>query len=550
MVVYLGIFRPGYAINDDIKMISLVAGYPTGTPVPFLVFSNVLLGFLLVPLYGLPTHINWEVLFFILAQFMSVWALLDVVLSSWLKAGHKAFGTTVVLVSEAYFALNITFTTTASFACLAGSCMLISAARRSRNLRLAPILLGSILIVAGGLIRFEMVPIVLSLAVPAAALARKAFVIRRLVVSCLAVGLVVSACYLFDRLYVRASSDWHTYDVYNNTRSLIQDTHRLENLGRSVRRIGWSANDQELFIRWYYPDEQTYSLEKLQFLVTHVSALSSNPGFTMLSILQAPFSPFLLPYLLVICASYLWMYSHAHLGRAILPLVAIGCICVADNFYFGWAWKIADRILLSTLSATAILGFIVPSWLAEQALGHMSGSSETHDRRAWALYASCVALVASAALMLAQSGVTSGEHVIKQDLYQQILADITHLQLNGTIARDALIVSPAHGLPLEWASPWTLQFPTVAYLDMNWLTFSPSYDEALKAHKIEDLPAAMLQRHDVYLMTRENILPYIGRSYEEHEKVTVGFESFYAMPNPNSFAGYEGVHLYEVVPPR
>ena len=424
--------------------------------------------------------------------------------------------------------------------------MLLSAARTSRRPKWAPVFLGSILIVAGGLIRFEMVPIILSLAVPAAALAPKAFALRRLVISFLAVGLVVSACYLFDRLYVRASSEWHTYDVYNNTRSLIQDTHRLENLGRSVRRIGWSANDQELFVRWYYPDEQTYSLDRLQFLVKHVSALSSNPGYTMLSVLQAPFSPFLVPYLLVICASYLWMYSQRNLGRALLPLVAIACICVAENFYFGWAWKIADRILLSTLSATAILGFMIPYWLAEQAIGRMPGSAAYHPAKSWAFYASCVALLSSAALVLAQSGVTSAQRAAQQGQYGQILADLTHLQQNGAIANDALIVSPAHGLPLEWASPWTVQFPTVAYLDMNWLTFSPSYHEALKAHKVGDLPEDLLQKRDIYLMTRKNILPYIGLSYEEHQKLNVDFRSLYAMPNPNAFAGYEGVHLYQV----
>ena len=44
-ILYLFVFRPGYQVDDDITMIQLVSGY-FGKPVPFMVFSNVILGFL------------------------------------------------------------------------------------------------------------------------------------------------------------------------------------------------------------------------------------------------------------------------------------------------------------------------------------------------------------------------------------------------------------------------------------------------------------------------------------------------------------------------
>ena len=44
-VLYLFVFRPGYQVDDDITMIQLASGYLGGTPVPFMVFSNVILGF-------------------------------------------------------------------------------------------------------------------------------------------------------------------------------------------------------------------------------------------------------------------------------------------------------------------------------------------------------------------------------------------------------------------------------------------------------------------------------------------------------------------------
>jgi hypothetical protein len=545
--LYLGVFRPGYAINDDIKMISVVAGYPIGSPQPFLIFSNVLLGFMLVPLYALATRANWEVLLFVLLQFVSVWAVLQAVLSSSLAARHKAFAVVAVLVCEAYFVLNITFTTTASFACLAGSCLLLSGARSSRDFRLAPTLAGGGLIFVSSFIRFEMVPITLSLALPAVVLARRAFRLQRLVLALLATGLFVCAGYVFNLQYVRASQEWHAYDVYNNTRSLIQDTHRLENLGRTIRRIGWSANDQELFVRWYFPDPQTYSLDKLQFLVDHVPALSSDPVYTMMSVLGAPFSPSLLPYVLVMATACLWIQSQANRYGAVWPVLGLWVACLLVNAYFGSAWKVTDRILLSTFSTTAVLGFLVPLWLIADRPDGVQGKLATSGDRTKFFSAAGLTLIAAVGLTLFQSSTTSLANERKQELYRQVLSDLTKLEREGAISKDALIVSPGHGVPLEWADPWTVQYPSVAYLDMNWLTFAPPYNETLQAFGIQDLPAALYERGNLYLMTRANIVPYIRRAYLEHEGVTVDFRSIYAMPNPEGFVGYTDVHLYQVV---
>ena len=87
-ILYLFVFRPGYQVDDDITMIQLASGYLGGTPVPFMVFSNVILGFLLNFLYRLPTNLNWEILFFLGINFLSVWSLVNIVFSLPLKSVH------------------------------------------------------------------------------------------------------------------------------------------------------------------------------------------------------------------------------------------------------------------------------------------------------------------------------------------------------------------------------------------------------------------------------------------------------------------------------
>ena len=108
-ILYLFVFRPGYQVDDDITMIQLVSGY-FGKPVPFMVFSNVVLGFLLNFLYRLPTNLNWEILIFFGINFLSVWCLVTIVLSMPLKFAYRFFGILVILELDSLFLLNITFT--------------------------------------------------------------------------------------------------------------------------------------------------------------------------------------------------------------------------------------------------------------------------------------------------------------------------------------------------------------------------------------------------------------------------------------------------------
>ena len=42
-LICLGLLHPRYAINDDLKIIAILAGYPAGNPAPFPVFSKVCL---------------------------------------------------------------------------------------------------------------------------------------------------------------------------------------------------------------------------------------------------------------------------------------------------------------------------------------------------------------------------------------------------------------------------------------------------------------------------------------------------------------------------
>lgn len=398
---------------------------------------------------------------------------------------------------------------------------------------------GIALILIGSMIRILSVPPVLGFAAPAFLLAAWTGDRRRLAAGIIAGTLAISAFYGFDRLYVRAFPDWNAYYRYNATRELLHDTHRLENAGDQIHRIGWSGNDQELFARWFFPDPGLYSLDHIQYLVDRLPASAQDvPG------LLSAFFATLLELPAVVCfvlmlAVLLWGLSLRRPPSDIAAACVMWGIAILENLVLAWAYKDPDYLLLSTLVGSTVLGLIM--------LGVPSQTLPGAARSPRAFFgASILALGAGIALVAYHSIGLSQDNAKKELTYRQAVSDLSQLRTSGQIADDALIISPAHGLPLEWSNPLTLDLPPVAYYDTGWITFSPSYERVLEAFRIQSLPDALVENDNVYLMTRARFTQFLARYYEEHAGYAVAFDSIYTMPNSFGFSGYDDIHLYKV----
>ncbi len=181
--VILMILRPGYGTNDDIQIIATASGYMGGKPFPFLIFSNVLLGFVLNFLYGLNFKINWEIWLFVGMLFCSVWGLISLVLWHPLKISTKILGALIIILSSIYFVLNLTFTTAAAIASISGFCLLLTATQLSRMLKQNRFLFGVILILTGSLVRMESTALVLVILIPGIVICYRFFPTKNLILS-------------------------------------------------------------------------------------------------------------------------------------------------------------------------------------------------------------------------------------------------------------------------------------------------------------------------------------------------------------------------------
>jgi hypothetical protein len=543
-ILYLIVFRPGYQVDDDITMIQLASGYLGGQPVPFMVFSNVVLGFLLNFLYRLPTHLNWEIWLFFTLNFLSVWCLVYIIFSLPLKSTYKFFGVLVVFLSESLFLLNITFTTTATFAVISGFVSILAAAYKGFHFPRRMFVFGGLLILTGSLVRIESFLLVLLLIFPSSLVAYRFFHLKNLIVGSGVAILVVALFYLFNLFYVKSSPQWNSFSTYNDVRSQLQDTPRvrLSNIKDSYTSVGWNFNDFRLFMSWFFPDEKLFSLSNLRYLVLHIPGTEKNILSAALSYFYP--SPYFddldsLPYFFMIAAGLISLGLFPSLRKAVWPLLFLLLTFLILVFYLIWTEKVPLRVWDSFLATVSVSGLFILLWATV-------GADQPQEKNAFRLVVP-VLLCLAALIALYYAIALTELNVARQTAYQNELSDLKTLQAQGKIQSRALIVSPAMGIPLVWSNPMFLELPGVQYIELGWLTFSPPYYTVLHEFDVQSLPAGFYQNDNVYIMVKANLRNSLVEFIADHARVRVVPQLIYSAPNYDFDPDYNNVKLYKLI---
>ncbi len=545
-VLCLAVLRPGYDSNDEAAMISLLTGYPGAAPSPFMVYTNVLLGFILVPLYSLWGSVNWYVVLLALAGFLSVWALLSVVIAGKMAAGLKAAAVGAVLLSDLRLQLDLSYTSTAAIACLAGFCLAVSALRPAAALK-KRFILGAGLIFLGSLIRIQAFAILFLVLIPAALLEFRPSRWKGALAALLAVLIPVAIGYGVNLWYWRSSPLWRPFIIYNQARSALQDTPRLSNLGPAAGSVGWSQNDLELFANWFFADPQTYSLQNLRDLVDRVPG-RSGLGAALGLMARSATSLQACVLVLLILAVWLVLLLKASGWRPLVRAALAFTSFLAVDFILAWTESLPDRVELPMLAAGTI--FILCSLDPPAPPRDDPARPVRLDGFPARLGGTCLVLLLLAAGIsaLGQAVALSVQNGREQAAYRKILADIGALASSGQISKDAIILSADGSLPVEWSPPFVHELPPVAYLPMGWLTYSPLYASTLEKFALGTLPQGFYQKDNVYILENASILQQLTVYIQEHMQVEVKVATIYSMPDDGLDPGYKDVHLYRLTP--
>ena len=173
---------------------------------------------------------------------------------------------------------------------------------------------------------------------------------------------------MFNIIYVKSFPQWDTFYVYNNVRSQLQDTPRvhLANVKNAYYDVGWNFNDYKLFMNWFFPDEQLFSISNLQYLVIHIPGTERNVLGAALSYFYP--KPFFndvdsFPYFFMMAAELIALAIYPSLRKAIWPLVVLLLTFLILILYLIWIEKVPVRVWDSFLVTISVFGLFVLLWI-------------------------------------------------------------------------------------------------------------------------------------------------------------------------------------------
>ena len=548
-IVVFVFFYPAYGSYDDTSLVSLLNGYFDGQIQPLLVYSNVLLGLLLVPAVRLFPSINWLIIFEITVQFFSLWSLIFISLVIPNKHYLKWAGILALLLFELYFLTSITYTTTAAFASIAGICLIVAAIRWSLKSVHLSLACGSILILTASLIRLEPVLLIIGVASP---------LILLILISCnwrkwLPIGLITAtllgSAFLFDHFYYLNYPGWNQYRAYNNIRMSIHDTPRFQNIvsnTSALEEIQWSQNDVWLFQNWFFPDEQVYSYNNLKYLSEATPVQRGNLSTILTFFQERLFSPLVVPYFIIFLT--IWSVVLFQAQRNITKFCAWGLLIVffSVNLYMCWVMKLPYRILIPTLAATTIFSAFIPDWYIRSTFE--LSKDENNNHRFIIIFLS-VFMALSMFSVLFETVSSSIENRLRRNVYHQICSDVAALQTKGVISDRSVFISNGVGIPWEWSDPLIIDFPTsYQYLVANWLAFSPPYQTVQNEYGLQSIFDALYKKPNVYLVTRPDLIAHITQFIKEKRGVNVTAIDLYTLPTDGLDENYTDTHIYKLVP--
>jgi hypothetical protein len=298
-----------FETNDDAMMMLLASGQYTGKPEVFLVFINVIYGYLLSAFYQLLPSFSWYTIFFLALHYFSLNILSKMILKQnqtiWTKLIFLAF----LYLIEINNINSLQFTTTASITALAGlACILEN--RQTKYF-------GIILFCLASLIRFEAALLVLLVFCPAFLIDFLQLIkcvfkgkLKVLIKSKLTTLILTLLCVLSLQLIAKGllinNKAYTSYYAYNVIRGKIHDNPLADKIGNNLP-TGISKTDFNVF-KQFIIDVNIFSLEKIALIENSITKFDSDSfSFTGLNYL---FNNYLKYFICITCLTILLIKSN------------------------------------------------------------------------------------------------------------------------------------------------------------------------------------------------------------------------------------------------
>ncbi len=285
-----------YEVSDDFIVDGVLSGaFGTGYN-EYLLFSNILYGYVLKALYQITSIVSWYFVSHILICYLSLCAVTYIILDK----NHRYVGITLSIVFISFFSDDLyilpQFTKTAAMAICAGGALFLfgmwNGGKKKKRWR--SIICGACLALGGTLIRFGNIYIglvyLLFMFIKYFWDARKEDkTIFKASVIFLACGILIGTSYFLrniDTAIWNEDEDYSNYKVYNHMRASVTDVtdYGYESIAQQLGEIGNNETDYYMLESWNFLDQDYYTAEIVE-QVSHIKKdYSNNVNHTIKSV--------------------------------------------------------------------------------------------------------------------------------------------------------------------------------------------------------------------------------------------------------------------------
>ncbi|MBP5260525.1 MAG: hypothetical protein J6Z43_00190 [Clostridiales bacterium] len=333
-----------YETADDFFEDAILSGALSGRSDPHLLYSNIILGYILKALYTVIPGISFYFVFLILLGFASVTAVIFLALRQCCNKQATLICLVISIAFLAFFTDDLyilpQFTKAAAIANTSGGLLFLCGIWNEPGERLNPSIAGIVLIVFGCLLRIDTIYISLPfllLVFVLEALIKKEKIISRLIM-CAGIIALAFALQWANGIIWDADPDYGNFRHMESYRPQITDAHKsysYEDIKGPLEEIGLDFNDYIMLTTWSFTDRSVFDEDTLQKYIEITQGKDKSNGSRFSELTDT------------LAEKRYWEYS-VFWGLIILIIISI--------VFFGKGW-------IRPLSALLMSGLLIASFI-------------------------------------------------------------------------------------------------------------------------------------------------------------------------------------------
>lgn len=539
---------PGFQTNDDAVMCMIVSGQGlTLEPDEHMVFTNVIIGKILKSLYSSYPRVLWYGWYLVATQ----WVVTIAIFYCFLRPRSsvlRVLGFAVYfLTAGIYFLVNLQFTSTANLTGIAGGILLLQLlthASTSRREQVILAVVACLLLVWGGLIRSDAFMLAVLLVIPTLAVAAWAKGLNRQAVFrvSLAFGVATGLMFFAERYHQSCYSDqeWQAFYQYNPLRIKFNDEQWVKYSLDSkpvFDQVGWSKNDCEMIIGWYF-DDPIYDKEKLNAILNgYPWTFDRNFGKTLRSTLKDIWRQHTIRAIFMLLPAMLMFLDRRERRYWPCGVAALTAVCLLlailvfrkappervfmPVFAFPWL------VLLHSLAPCRRTGEVHRRTLArvfQSTLAAWHFRNWTWWKPGWrqqfALRSISCLLATGVSISVTKQIRIGNAHANDQIEYEKMLAD-----LRPEKNKDRLVMAFGGDFPYEYQTPLFggHDYTGLHFYCIGWPQRTPFAERMKQHYNIETVGQALAEKHDMLVIVNSSaygrIMEYLAEHYNSSLRI-------------------------------